>query len=274
MSGFNRKEFFNTLKKKLLRKYRLVIMNDSTFEEKLSFRLSRMNVLLLISSSGFFLILLTAFIIAFTPLREYIPGYSNIEDRNRLYNLSLKADSLERIVNATSGYLDSLLLVLSGTDDIGKLDYREMSRITGEGTATESNKPSIIAGTTSIYESMFYHKPVDGIVVREFSPAMNHFGIDIVTPVESPVVAVRDGTVILAHWNHEFGNMLVVQHSGNIISVYKHNSLLLKREGDKVKGGQVISVSGNSGVISTGPHLQFELWIHGAAVNPSIFLNY
>ena len=274
MSGFSRKEFYNTLKKKWLRKYRLVIMNDSTFEEKLSFRLSRMNVFLLISTSAFLLIILTTVLIAFTPLREYIPGYSNIEDRNRLYELSVKADSLGRIVDATSGYLDSLLLVLTGTEDFGKIDYREMSRFTGDPASSDAERTSVIAGATSIYESMFYHKPVDGVVVRSFSPAMNHFGIDIVTPVESPVVAVRDGTIILARWNHEFGNMLVVQHPGNIISVYKHNSLLLKKEGDKVNGGQVIAVSGNSGELSTGPHLHFELWIHGAAVNPSIFLNY
>jgi hypothetical protein len=271
MSKFNRKDFLNTVRKKLMTKYRLVIMNDSTFEEKLSFRLSRMNVFILTSSAGFLLIILTVVIIAFTPLREYIPGYSNIADRNKLYKLSVKADSLEQIMAATSIYMDSLLMVLSGSEDIGKIDYTEISKATAPVMLDDQSN---IAAVTTIYQSVFYHKPVDGVVVQGFSPAMHHLGIDIATPVESPVMAVRDGTVILARWSHEFGNTLVIQHPGNIVSIYKHNSLLLKKEGDRVSGGQVVAISGNTGEITTGPHLHFELWINGAPVNPSFFLNY
>jgi hypothetical protein len=273
MTGINRKELYSKLKKKWLRKYRLVVMNDSTFEEKISFKLSRMNVFILLASSGAVLILLTVIIIAFTPLKEYIPGYSNIEDRNQLYRLSVQADSLQRMVDATSGYMDSLLMVLSGTDDFGKIDYSEMNKYTSE-IAEPGEAGEGISGTKKIYESLYYHKPLEGIVVQQFNPSMNHLGIDIVTPGESPVKAVREGTVILARWNHEFGNMIVIQHPGNIVSIYKHNSLLLKKEGDRVQGGQVIAISGNSGEITTGPHLHFELWINGAPVNPSLFLNY
>ncbi len=270
MSGLKRKELYEKLKKKWLRKYRLVVMNDSTFEEKLSFRLSRMNVFIVLASSGAILILLTVVIIAFTPLREYIPGYSNIDDRNQLYKLSLQADSLQRVVEATSGYMDSLLMVLSGSNDFARIDYAEMNKYTYEISETDHSAE----GNKKLYESHYYEKPLEGIIIQDFNPAMNHLGIDIVTPEESPVKAVREGTVILARWNHEFGNMLVLQHSGNIVSIYKHNSLLLKKEGDRVQAGQVIAVSGNSGEMTTGPHLHFELWINGAPVNPSLFINY
>jgi murein DD-endopeptidase MepM/ murein hydrolase activator NlpD len=267
------KSGFKSLQKKLLTKYRLVIMNDTTFEEKLSFRLSRMNVFILISSSGFLLIFLTVLIIAFSPLREYIPGYSNIEDRNKLYKLSVKADSIQQIVSSSSVYIDSLLMVLTGTDEFGKPDYGKINMLV-TGSADEGKNKGKTLQRTNIYESLFYYKPTDGVVVQGFNPAMNHLGIDIVTPAGSPVMSVRDGTVILARWNHEFGNILVIQHPGNIVSVYKHNSLLLKSEGELVRGGQVVAISGNTGEISTGPHLHFELWINGAPVNPALFLQY
>jgi len=268
------KKITEKYKQKLLTKYRLVIMSDANFEEKLSFRLSRMNVFVLLSSSGFLLIMLTVLIIAFTPLREYIPGYSNVQDRNRLYQLSVKADSLSQTVNATTGYIDSLLLVLSGTDDFEKIDYNEMSRYATLSTPDAGAETKKSISGAGIYESMFYYKPVNGIVIQGFAPAMNHLGIDIVTTPESPVMSVRDGTVILARWNHEFGNMMVIQHPGNIVSVYKHNSLMLKKEGDMVNGGQVVAVSGNTGEMTTGPHLHFELWVNGVPVNPVVFLNY
>ncbi len=274
MSRLNLKDGFKLLKKKWLTKYRLVIMNDSSFEEKLSFKLSRLNVFLLLSSSGFLLIILTVLIISFTPLREYIPGYSNVADRNELYQLSVRADSLDHMVKATSLYIDSLLMVLSGTDDFGKIDYSEIHKLTNVAVNIEEDQSNTIQSSSNIYESLFYHKPVEGILIQEFSPAMNHLGIDIVTPAESPVMAVRDGTVILARWNHEFGNILVIQHSGNIVSVYKHNSLLIRKEGDQVRGGQVVALSGNTGEITSGPHLHFELWINGIPVNPALFLNY
>lgn len=276
MTKRNWKDYKASVQKKLITKYRLVVMNDSTFEEKLSFRLSRLNVFVLLSSSAFILVFLTVIIIAFTPLREYIPGYSNLEDRNTLYELSLKADSLENVLNATSGFMDSLIMVLSGNENMGKIDYSEISTYraadgSGSSSGTGSGK---VSAPVSFYQSLFYYKPVEGVVTQNFSPSMNHLGIDIVTPEESPVIAVRDGTVIMARWTLHFGNVLAIQHANNIISIYKHNSLLLKFEGDMVKGGEVVAISGNTGEITSGPHLHFELWMNGVPVNPALFLNY
>lgn len=263
----------NRLKKKWLKKYRFVIMNDSTFEENFSLKLSRMNIFVLFSSISFFLIIITVIIIAFTSLREYIPGYSNIEDRQKLYNLSIKADKLDDMTYIFSSYIDSLFLILSGTENVSKIDYENIKKYSEKETS--ANNPNFgISSSKSIYESLFYYNPIEGVLVQKFSPAMNHLGIDIATENESPVMAVRNGTVILAHWNYEFGNIIVIQHENNIISVYKHNYFLLKKEGDKVKGGEVIALSGNTGENSTGPHLHFELWINGTPVNPESFLNY
>jgi len=264
------------LSKKLFTKYRLVIMNDSTFEEKLSFRLSRMNVFVVATSLSFLLIVTIVVLIAFTPIREYIPGYSNVEDRNRLYQLSRESDSLKTVVTVTSQYLDSLMVVLSGTANFQRIDFGEVSKfIDASEHKVEANQVAEHgASISSTLEPFLYTKPVNGVISQEFLPAIFHYGIDIVTPVESPILAIRDGSVILARWSYQFGNMIIIQHPNNLISVYKHNSALLKKEGDKVKGGEPIAISGNTGEISTGPHLHIEMWINGVPVNPAIFLNY
>jgi murein DD-endopeptidase MepM/ murein hydrolase activator NlpD len=262
--------------KKLFTKYRLVIMNDSNFEEKLSFRLSRMNVFIITISVSFLLIVSIVVIIAFTPIREYIPGYSNVEDRHQLYRLSKESDSLKTMISVTSQYLDSLMIVLSGTGSFQRIDFSEISRFIDVPEFKTEIKYTSDLGTSvkNTLEPFLFYKPVEGVITQEFLPALYHFGIDVVTPIESPVLAIRDGSVILARWSYQFGNMIIIQHPNNFISVYKHNSVLLKKEGDKVKGGEPIAISGNTGEISTGPHLHIEMWMNGTPVNPAIFLNY
>ncbi len=249
-------------------------MNDSTFEAKLSFRLTRMNVFIFISVFGFILTVLTVIIVAFTPLREYIPGYSDLKDREKVHQLSVRTDSIEYMTKITSAYIDSLYMILSGAENISKIDYEKFSRHATPVKISESHLSAPQTSISDVFESYFYYKPAEGIIVQEFSPAMNHFGIDIVTAPESSVRAVRDGTVIHSRWNPEYGNILIIQHPNNIVSIYKHISVLLKKEGDYVKGGEVVSISGNTGEMSTGPHLHVELWINGSVVNPAFFLNY
>lgn len=267
----NKKEIISFIKKKLLTKYRLVIMNDSTFEEKLSFKLSRMNVFIATSSLSFFLIILTTIIIAFSSLREYIPGYSNVDDRKKLYDLSIKADSMERLLTATSDYMDSLLLVLSSTEFTGRVDYQELSNLAVSNTNISS--PSTEKTKDPFYKSVFFYKPIDGVVIQRFLPAMGNLGIGISSKKESEIKAVRDGTIILSKWTKENGNILGIQHQGEIISIYKNLTTPLKKEGDKVLGGEVIAISGKPKT-EEGISLNFELWISGVPVNPSVFLNY
>ncbi|HDQ16329.1 MAG TPA: M23 family metallopeptidase, partial [Bacteroidetes bacterium] len=119
-----------------------------------------------------------------------------------------------------------------------------------------------------------FRKPVSGVVSNEFNPAKGHFGIDIVSSESTPVLATLDGTIVLATWSLNNGYVIQIQHSNNIISVYKHNSELLKKEGDKVVAGEPIAFVGSTGVQSTGPHLHFEIWQDGASVNPQKFINF
>lgn len=267
----NKKEIISFIKKKLLTKYRLVIMNDSTYEEKLSFRLSRMNVFILTSSVSFFLIILTVIIISFSSLREYIPGYSNVDDRKKLYDLSLKADSMQKIIYATTDYMDSLLLVLSSTEFIDRIDYQELSSFSS--SVSESTKPQAEIVSDPFYKSIYFYKPIEGVLTQRFLPAMGSLGIGISSPQESNIKAVREGTVILSRWTSQNGNIIAIQHQGEIVSIYKRLSTPLKREGDKVIGGEVIAISGKTSE-KDDSNLFFELWINGVAVNPAIFLNY
>jgi len=131
----------------------------------------------------------------------------------------------------------------------------------------------IMAGNVQIYSQNFF-KPLNGIITAKFAPLEKHYGIDIVAPHNDAVKSVLDGTVIMAAWTLETGYVIVIQHAGNLISVYKHNAVLLKQEGDFVKAGEPIAIAGNSGEISTGPHLHFELWYNGNPVNPTNYINF
>lgn len=246
-------------------------MNDSTYEEKLSFRLSRMNVFIIAASLSFFLIIFTTIIIAFSSLREYIPGYSNVEDRKKLYDLSLKADSMDKIIYATTNYMDSLLLVLGSTEFTGRIDYQELSSLSSVSNDPTNLQTEIVSDP--FYKSIFFYKPIEGVLTQKFLPAMGSLGIGISSPKESEIKAVREGTVILSRWTSQNGNILAIQHQGEIVSIYKRLSTPLKKEGDKVIGGEVIAISGKTSEEKDNT-LFFELWINGVAVNPAIFLNY
>ncbi len=272
-------------------KYRLVVMNDITFEERISVRLTRLNVLIMTSVLTIFLIGITTLIIAFTPLREYIPGYTDVTLNQRIYSLQAKADSMETIfrqrelylqnirniiegkpmqdtivpVDTTNYHYDSITLNHSVEDSLLRAEYERQNRFDlyydGESILSENN---------SRYNLNFF-KPIEGIVTSNFSLADNHLGIDIVANQNETVKATLNGTVIFSDWTVETGYVIAIQHARNYISVYKHNSVLLKKSGAYVKAGDPIGIIGETGTLQSGPHLHFELWYNGSAVNP---LNY
>lgn len=276
---------------KLRNKYRLVIMNDSTFEERLSFRLTRLNVLLLLSIVTLFLIGITTLIIAFTPLREYIPGYTDVTLNKSMYDLQVKTDSMEllfyqrelfiqNIKNILEGKpvqdtilqrdvndfnYDSIRLERSIEDSILRIEYEQLNQFD-----LYYDGQSVLNKNFSPYNINFF-KPLDGIVTKVFSLAENHLGIDIVAEKNETVKAIMDGTVIFSEWTLETGYVITIQHQWNYVSIYKHNSSLLKETGSFVKAGDPIAIIGETGEFSTGPHLHFELWYNGSPVNP---LNY
>jgi murein DD-endopeptidase MepM/ murein hydrolase activator NlpD len=280
---------------KLRDKYRLVIMNNETYEERLSFRLSRLNVFLLTVSVSIILITLTIFIIAFTPIREYIPGYMDVNIPGQLYRLEQRADSLENALKTKDVYLQNIRNIIEGKKIFDSISPDMESGINYDSITIESSlEDSILRAqydeqtkynlfffeTEGLYDSelkmsdIVFFQPVEGIIINKFNLAEKHYGVDIATGNEAIIKSVLDGTVIFADWTTETGNTIAIQHSGNYISIYKHNSTLLQSIGSQVKAGDPIAVVGNSGELSSGPHLHFELWRKGTPVDPEEYLTF
>jgi murein DD-endopeptidase MepM/ murein hydrolase activator NlpD len=281
---------------RLRNKYRLVIMNDSTLEERLTFRLSKLNVFIVLGTLTIILIILTSILIAFTPLREYIPGYSNVGLQKKLYELQIKTDSIEKGLEKRDRFIQSIKDVMSGKDlssdvPVIKDTLQKYSNIKLKKSAEDSllraevenqgkynlyrfeNNENVRQKNESIGKMLFF-VPLKGVITNEFNPSQNHYGVDIVSKQNEAIKCVLDGTVILSNWTLETGYTIAVQHQQNIVSVYKHNSALLKREGDFVKAGDPIAIIGQTGELTTGPHLHFELWSDGNPVNPKDYINF
>ncbi|MBG42492.1 MAG: peptidase M23 [Aequorivita sp.] len=275
-------------KKKLLHKYRLVILNEETFEERFSFKLNRLNVFVFSTLFALFLILATTFIIAFTPLREYIPGYSSTALKKKATRLAYKTDSLQQILDVNEQYLASIKKVLTGDVktvnfnkdsliEVAKTDPSVLIRtsrndsLLREAVAKEDKYNPLIAPQVQQY-ALF--APVKGTISENYDSTSKHYAVDVVTVKDSPVKAVADGTVIFAEWTAATGYVIILKHDNNLISVYKHNAMLTKEQGEIVKAGEVIGTVGNTGELTTGPHLHFELWRDGFPVNPTSFIDF
>ena len=278
---------------KLRSKYKLVILNDETYEEKLSFRLSRMNVFVVTGTLTILLIVLTIVLIAFTPLREYIPGYTDVSLYEKLHRLQNLTDSLEVVVDQRGQYMDNIRRILEGGDTIA--DYKEITEDTTREyeniTITPSAEDSMLrrefeeqgrfrmllggaesrSGSRALSSYAFF-TPLRGIVTNYFNPAAKHYGIDIVAVENEAVKATLDGIVTFTGWTLESGHTMVIQHHHDLLTIYQHNSILLKEKGSFVKAGDAIAIVGSSGELSTGPHLHFELWYDGVPVNPADFI--
>lgn len=269
---------------KIKNKYRLVILNDSSFEEKFSFKLSPLNVFLLVFFAILFLVLSVTAIIVYTPLRESIPGYTDVSIRQDLTKMVLRSDSLEKELLQNKQYLDNISAILRGespaeisNDTIIKTTHSE------EDAIAKSPEDSLLRDYVEREESfslnddntssssqaqVLFFAPLVGSVTNLFNPSEEHFGVDIVAPKNEAIKATLDGTVIFAEWTVETGYVIQLQHQNNLTSIYKHNSVLLKKTGDIVKAGEAIAIVGNSGKLTTGPHLHFELWRDGVAIDP------
>lgn len=268
-------------------KHRLVLMNDDTYEEKFSASLTPLNVFVVGVSGVLLLIFLTTYLIAFTNLKEYIPGYSNdVTIRRKLMNVNTRLDSLQEAMTLKDEYLNNILQVAQGTVKRDANDYKRDSAKNYEGVKLSANADdaklrkelesnennySLNVGSDAVtndLKQLLFFKPLAGIVTDKYKSTSNHYGIDIVAQKNEAVKATLSGTVLLANWTLETGYVIQLQHSNDIISVYKHNATLLKKVGDKVKVGEAIAIVGNSGEHSTGPHLHFEIWRKGEALNP------
>ncbi|MBK8846860.1 MAG: M23 family metallopeptidase [Bacteroidetes bacterium] len=278
--------------KKLRTTLRLVVMNDSTFEENFSLRLTPLNLAIVTGSVMLVLVTLTIYLVAFTPLREYIPGYADVGMKRKLISMAYTTDSLTRKIEAQNSYLNNLNSIINGDLPATKLkdtsttkafyDSIRVLQKTVEDSLLRANIESGAgdealdgdASTKSGIASVFFFNPVSGTDVSHYEPVKKHWGIDVVSDANATIKATLDGTVVIAEFTSETGHVLAIQHSNNLISLYKHNSSLLKKEGDYVRAGDAIAIIGNSGELTTGPHLHFELWYNGTPVNPVDFIKF
>jgi len=282
-----KKSFF----KKFQHKYRLSIYRDETFEEVFNLRLSKLNVLGLISALTLIFLIIVISIIAYTPARELIPGYP---DENTIRNIRLNAhrlDSLELEMRKRDNYFENIRRIISGEEPEQFNNPRDTVIKKGSVTFQRSREDSLLRNmiesdepytllvddrrkTKTSLSNILLFPPVKGMITNSFNPAEDHYGTDIVAAPNEVVKSVLGGTVILASWTLETGNVIQVQHENDLISVYKHNAELLKGVGDHVKVGEPIAIVGNSGELTTGPHLHFELWHNGSPLNPENYVTF
>ncbi|TVR36457.1 MAG: M23 family metallopeptidase [Cryomorphaceae bacterium] len=277
--------------KKLKNKYRLVILHESTFAEKFSMLLSPLNVIIVFTLFSLFIILMVLSVIVFTPLKEFIPGYADTSTQINAIRAAEAAAQLEEHARIQEQYLANLRRVLQGdVFENDTLELLEDGRMVQEVSFSRSLEDSLLrlkVEETERYNiameaesvvrdgdltGMFFFTPLRGEISSSFDPSINHLGVDIVSRENEAVKAVLDGTVVLATWTTDGGFTIQLQHRNNLVSVYKHNSVLLKKEGDRVKAGDPIAIVGNSGELTDGPHLHFELWHKGKALDPEKFM--
>ena len=278
------------LKQKLLNKYRLVVLNEETYEEQLYFRLTRLNVMIISILLISVFVTGTFLLIASTPLKEFIPGYSSTAMRAQAAENAIKLDSLNRAYDQSIRYLNSIQQVLVG--DL-KFDELNESPITLDSFSKrpkaivsmsiddsllramvdQEDKYNFQGGSKSKINFVLF-PPAQGDLSQTYDPTNKHYAVDIVLKENAPIKAVADGTVIFSEWTAGTGHVIIIEHPFGLISAYKHNASLSKQQGDYVVAGEVIASAGNTGELSTGWHLHFELWSDGYPMNPESFIDF
>lgn len=280
----------NSFISRLINSYKIVVSNEETFEEKLSFRTNKINVFFVLFLYSILLIVFTISIVFFTQLREMVPGYSSTDLLNQAIYLTKKTDSLENELELNNKFYKSIESVLSGRAD--EIIYKDTLVL--DNNLEDSEQQAVFPNSEDsilrryvenedkfnltknelVIENKMFVSPIKGEITQQFDPSNNHFALDLSADVGTPVKAVLDGKIIFSEWSVDTGYVLIVDHGDNIISVYKHNSKSLKEQNIFVKAGEVIAYSGNQGTLSTGPHLHFELWKNGTPINPEPLFNF
>lgn len=270
----------------LKQRVRFVLLDEQSYEEISATSLSRFQLITRVLSILLFVSLITSIMIALTPLREYIPGYSPPHLSKDLIYLSLKTDSLLEEIQLKDQKMLLIESILSGKElsDTMLSNVKDEVKINSGALKASSRDSSFRAaveredrfnvlseGVEKPVElrNIVFYAPIKGIVTDGFDLEKEHYGIDVVAPENEAIKACLEGTVLFSDWTTATGYTIAIQHDNNLVTFYKHNSVLLKKEGELVKAGDVIAIIGNSGELSTGPHLHFELWYEGKAINPA-----
>lgn len=268
-------------------KYKLTIVNENTLEEVVGIHVSKLNGLSVLITVLTVLFLIAASIIAFTPLRNYLPGYMNSEVRKQIVSNALRVDFLQLLLERQNLYIMNIQDIFSGKvqiDSVRTLDSltaarkdtlmertRREEEFRRQYEESEKYNLSTIISQPDVSKMILY-RPVRGMVSAHFEPEKKHFGTDIAANPNESILAAMDGTVVLSTYTAETGYVIMLQHNQDFISVCKHCGSLLKKQGEHVRGGEAIALVGNSGTLSTGPHLHFELWYKGSPVNPEKYI--
>lgn len=278
-----RKAFWKNIKFK----YKLTIINENTLEEIVGIHVSKLNGLSVLLSAVTVIFLIASLIIAFTPLRNYLPGYMNTEVREQVVMNALRADSLQQMLERQRMYVMNIQDIIGGVvkvDSVHSIDSLTMvrseelmERTQAEDDFRKQYEESERYNLTTIDNApavtgLIFFRPTRGMVSSSFDANKKHFGIDIAATPNESVLATLDGTIILATYTADTGYVIQVQHNQNLVTVYKHCGSLLKKVGDTVKAGEAIALVGNTGEKTTGPHLHFEIWNKGRALDPSKYI--
>lgn len=278
-------------RQQITNKLRLVVLNEETFEERLSFKLTIANIFVLGGVFSIVLVALTTVFIAYTPIKEYIPGYASTQLKKEASRLLYEADSLKRNLKFLENYSKALMPILAGEMPISSVDFDSLKEHSAQ--VFSDNKKLTASKNDSLFREkvdskdrfplfdkaetkveIVFFAPITGSITQEFNSTNKHFAIDISQKIGTPVKAIEDGRVIFSEWTIETGYVLIIEHGTGFISVYKHNGVLLKQQGDFVKSGEVISTVGSTGELTTGSHLHFELWYNGYPVNPLNYIDF
>lgn len=290
------KAWWKRTKANLRHTYRLIVMNNETFEEVGSYRLTLLNVYVAASTIFVLLTLLVVLAIAFTPLRRYVPGYGQGDDsRRQVERMYREVQSLEKQLAAHRDYAANIQRVLVGdvetAADLEKTEVnlpvdsfeeipvsqeevqlREELELQAVGALARRGRSSTFPSGETPIEQLFFTPPINGDISAAFMLDKKHYGVDVVSPKNTPIKAAMDGFIFFSDWTLETGNTIGIQHANNIITFYKHNSALLKKTGSFVRAGEAVAIIGNTGTLSDGPHLHFEIWHKGKPVDPAEYV--
>ena len=285
----NKKNNNRTWLQNLLNRYRMIVINETTFNEELSFRFSRLNILSIIILLLVFIFTGTFFLVSYTPIKEFIPGYTSTKVRKEAIRNTFLLDSLVTKFQKQDQFIKSIKSALSGKNEsdegllqeINKSNLepfnQEFNRVKADSLlrleVMQEDKYNLMPNSKNNVKFMLF-SPASGLISEPFNSEIKHFAVDIALAKDTPIKSVAVGTVVLAEWTSDTGYVIVIKHNHGLLSVYKHNSTIEKSQGDIVQAGEVIAFAGNSGELSTGYHLHFELWIDGYPVDPTNFIDF
>jgi murein DD-endopeptidase MepM/ murein hydrolase activator NlpD len=273
----------------LLNRYRMVVINETTFEEKFFLRISQFYIIILLTLVITLIVVGSFFLVAYTPLKEFIPGYTSSTLRKEALRNSFLLDSLSAEFQKKDQFILSMKTALTGETEgepssLSEPVGQNSLRLNSENLLTKADsllrlevlqedKYNVIPNDIANVKYLLY-PPAKGPISQEYEPDKKHYAVDVVLKEYTPIMAVANGTVIFSEWTAETGHVIIIKHDYGLLSVYKHNSSLEKAQGDMVKAGEVIAKAGNTGEFSTGWHLHFELWLNGYSVDPKNFIDF